>query len=168
MKKTTLSSLLLITAMILSQPLYAAEQPLSVSIQRLSLESALKIAQAAITACRAKGIQIAAVVVDRSGDPQIILRDTLAVTLTLEASRQKAYTAVSFNAATSSLSDNFKHPFSVAKVDDLIMSAGGLPISAGGKLYGAIGVSGAPSGTTDEECAQAGIDSIIDDLEMAD
>ncbi|MGB5405433.1 MAG: heme-binding protein, partial [Thiogranum sp.] len=30
----------------------------------------------------------------------------------------------------------------------------------------AVGVSGAPSGKTDEECAQAGIDEVIDDLEM--
>jgi uncharacterized protein GlcG (DUF336 family) len=46
------------------------------------------------------------------------------------------------------------------------MSAGGLPIQAGGQLLGAVGVSGAPSGKTDEECAQAGMDTIIDDLEM--
>ena len=44
--------------------------------------------------------------------------------------------------------------------------AGGLPIQAGGRLYGGIGVSGAPDGKTDEACAQAGIDAVIDDLEM--
>jgi uncharacterized protein GlcG (DUF336 family) len=30
-----------------------------------------------------------------------------------------------------------------------------------------VGVSGAPSGETDEECAQAGLDAVMDDLEMA-
>jgi len=49
----------------------------------------------------------------------------------------------------------------------LIMSAGGVPIQVGGALVGAVGVSGAPSGETDEECAQAGIDAVLDDLEMA-
>jgi uncharacterized protein GlcG (DUF336 family) len=34
-------------------------------------------------------------------------------------------------------------------------------------LLGAVGVSGAPSGETDEACAQAGIDRVQDDLEMA-
>jgi uncharacterized protein GlcG (DUF336 family) len=46
------------------------------------------------------------------------------------------------------------------------MSAGGLPIQAGGQLLGGVGVSGAPSGKTDEQCAQAGIDLVLDDLEM--
>ena len=47
------------------------------------------------------------------------------------------------------------------------MAAGGLPIEVGGALVGAVGVSGAPSGVTDEECAQAGVDAVLDDLEMA-
>ncbi|MFM1892131.1 MAG: hypothetical protein RLZ44_1208, partial [Pseudomonadota bacterium] len=37
----------------------------------------------------------------------------------------------------------------------------------GGALVGAVGVSGAPSGETDEECALAGIAAVQDDLEMA-
>ena len=49
-----------------------------------------------------------------------------------------------------------------------MMSAGGVPINAGGSILGAIGVSGAPSGEVDEACAQAGIDAISDDLEMAE
>ena len=48
------------------------------------------------------------------------------------------------------------------------MSAGGLPIQVGGSLLGGVGVSGAPSGETDEMCAQAGINAVQDDLEMAD
>ena len=47
------------------------------------------------------------------------------------------------------------------------MSQGGLVIQAAGVTFGAIGVSGAPSGATDEECAQAGVDAVQDDLEMA-
>ena len=43
---------------------------------------------------------------------------------------------------------------------------GGLPIKAAGLMLGAVGVSGAPSGKIDEECAQAGIAAVIDDLEM--
>lgn len=46
------------------------------------------------------------------------------------------------------------------------MSAGGVPIQAGGQLLGGVGVSGAPAGETDEERAQAGVDAVIDDLEM--
>jgi uncharacterized protein GlcG (DUF336 family) len=49
----------------------------------------------------------------------------------------------------------------------LVLSAGGLPIAAGGILYGGVGVSGAPTGKEDEECAQAGVDAIVGDLEMS-
>ena len=49
----------------------------------------------------------------------------------------------------------------------IIMSAGGVPIQVGGSLVGAVGVSGAPSGETDEQCAQAGVDAVLDDLEMS-
>jgi uncharacterized protein GlcG (DUF336 family) len=144
-----------------------ADEMLSVSVKRLTVESALKIAQATLQHCREQGIQIGVTVVDRGGHPQVVLRDTVAPDLTLTISRQKAYTALSFMAATSTLEDRFKSPFAVGKVDGLVMSAGGVPIEAGGILYGAVGVSGAPEGTTDEECALAGIEAIKADLEMS-
>lgn len=145
---------------------WAAEQPLTVSVQRLSMETALKIAQGAIAACRAAGIQIGVTVVDRGGNPQVVLRDVLAPDLTLTVSRQKAYTAMSFNAKLSTLENRFTTPFSVGKVEGLLFSAGGVPIAAGGILYGAVGVSGAPSGEQDERCAQAGVDAVLEDLEL--
>ena len=57
---------------------------------------------------------------------------------------------------------------SLANVPGLMMGAGGVLIEAGGTIYGAVGVSGAPSGETDEACAKAGVAAVIDDLEMAD
>lgn len=149
-------------------PAAAEDEALAVSIKRLTMESALKVAQAGIEACRKKGIQIGITVVDRGGHPQVVLRDVLAPDLTLTVSHYKAYTAVSFTAATSALTDRFKdNPFSPGKAPKITTSAGGLPIEAGGVLYGGVGVSGAPDGKVDEECAQAGIDAIQGDLEMA-
>ncbi len=140
--------------------------PMMVNIKRLSLESALTMAQAAIAQCRKEGVQIAVTIVDRGGHPQVILRDVLAMDLTLTVSRQKAYTAMSFNTATGELENRFTTPYSVPKVEGVIIARGGLPINAGGTILGGIGVSGAPSGETDEKCARAGIDAIKDDLEM--
>jgi uncharacterized protein GlcG (DUF336 family) len=148
-------------------PVWAEDQPLTVDIKRLSLETALRVAQATIQRCRQEGVQIAATVVDRGGHTQVALRDVLAPDLTLTVSRQKAYTAMAFNTPTSDLAGRFTDPFSVPKIDGLVTSAGGVPIQAAGTLFGAVGVSGAPSGETDELCAQAGVDAIIDDLEMA-
>jgi len=163
----SLSALLIL--LISSTPLSVLaddDAPMTHNIKRLSMESALKIAQATIVACRKEGVQISVTVVDRGGHPQVVLRDVLAMDLTLRISQQKAYTAMSFNAATSTLENRFTAPFSVGKVQGLVMSAGGVPIQAGGTILGGVGVSGAPSGVTDERCAQAGVDAVRDDLEM--
>lgn len=143
------------------------DQPVMVSLKRLSMETALRIAQAAIKQCRAEGVQIAVTVVDRGGHPQIMLRDVLAMDITVPISRKKAHTALAFNSATSALEGRFTSPHSVAKLDSLVISAGGVPIQAGGQIVGGVGVSGAPSGETDEKCAQAGVDAVSADLEMA-
>lgn len=143
------------------------DQPVMVNIKRLSMETALRIAEAAIKQCRAEGVQIAVTVVDRGGHPQVVLRDVLAMDITVPISRMKAHTALAFNSATSSLEGRFTSPHSVAKLDSLVISAGGVPVQAGGQILGGVGVSGAPSGETDEKCAQAGVDAVSADLEMA-
>lgn len=143
-----------------------AEESMTVSLKRLKMETALRIAQAAIKQCRKEGVQIAVTVVDRSGHTQVVLRDVLAMDITLPISKQKAHTAMAFNAALSTMEDRFTKPFQVAKIDGLVISAGGIPINIGGSILGGIGVSGAPSGVTDEKCANAGLDAVREDLEM--
>jgi uncharacterized protein GlcG (DUF336 family) len=154
-------------AAMLSFPAIAAETPVIVKIPRLTVEASGKIAHAAMDACRKQGIQIGVTVVDRSGDAMVMMRDTLAPRVTLEISRQKAYTAVNFNAATSSMENRFSQPFSVGKVDGLVFSAGGVPIEAAGNIVGAVGISGAATGEQDEACARAGIEAIQFELETA-
>jgi uncharacterized protein GlcG (DUF336 family) len=141
-------------------------QPLTVDIKRLSFDTALRIGQAAIEKCRKEGVQITVTVVDRGGHAQVVLRDTLAMDLSIPISKKKAYTAMSFNSPTSALTDRFPGSYSVPKIDDLIISAGGVPINIGGNIMGGIGVSGAPSGVTDEACAAAGLAAVKEDLEM--
>ncbi|MDJ0807757.1 MAG: heme-binding protein [Gammaproteobacteria bacterium] len=165
--KRTLTCLPLLTGLIFSQgsAVAAEDAEPTVSLKRLSMETALTIAQGAIAACRKQGIQIGVTVVDRDGTAQVTLRDTIAAPITLSISRQKAFTAVNFNASTSQLGSRADTP--IGRLDGLVMSAGGLPVQAAGQLLGGVGVSGAPSGKTDEACAQAGIDLVLDDLEMA-
>lgn len=147
-------------------PAIANDEPMTVPIKRLTLETALRIAQAAIAECREEGVQIAVTVVDRGGHAQVVLRDVLAMDITLPVSKQKAHTAMAFNQPLSQLRDVFTRPYEVAKLDGLILSAGGIPINIGGSILGGIGVSGAPSGELDEQCAVAGLDAVRDDLEM--
>jgi uncharacterized protein GlcG (DUF336 family) len=142
-----------------------ADDPMMVSVKRLSLQTAQRIAQATIDACREKGIQIGVTVVDRDGVVQVQLRDTIASPITVPISFKKAYTAVNFNADTSALGERADTP--IGRLDFLVMSAGGVTVQVGGALVGGVGVSGAPAGETDEECAKAGVAAVQDDLEMA-
>lgn len=141
------------------------DEALTVDIKRMTLQTALSMAQSAVDKCAELGIQIGVTVVDRDGVVQVTLRDTIAAPLTARISRAKAYTAVNFNTPTAELAGRADTP--VGRVDGLIMSAGGLPLEVGGSLIGGIGVSGAPSGETDDVCAQAGIDAVRDEIEMA-
>ena len=156
-------------AALLAFPAIAAEAPGIVKIPRLTVEAVGKIAHAALDACRKDGIQIGVTVVDRSGDAMAVLRDTLAPRITLEISRQKANTAVNFNAATSIMESRLTQPFSAGKVEGLVFSAGGVPVEAAGNIIGAVGISGAATGAQDEACAcaRAGIQAIRFELETA-
>jgi len=150
----------------LALPVGAEEEAApTVSVKRLTMETAAKIARAAVDACREKGIQIGVTVVDRDGLEQVVLRDTLAPRITLSISRQKAFTAASFGVPTSQLKARADTP--IGRIDGLVMHPGGVPIQAGGHLLGAVGVSGSPQGETDEECAQAGLGAVMEDLEMS-
>lgn len=157
--------LILASLSLLGSQAYAGKDAMVHHIKHLTLDAAIKVAQTAISICRNKGANVAVTIIDRSGNIQIVLRETLAPPLTLEISRKKAYAAMNFSAPTSRLKG--LHDTSIGKIDSLIFSAGGIPISAGGTILGGIGVSGAPSGKLDEECANAGFMAIKDDLEMS-
>ena len=146
-------------------PLHA-EEPMTISTKRMTLTTATKIAQAAIAECQKEGVQVAVTVVDRWGHPQVVLRDVLAMDITLTISKQKAHTAMAFNTALSQMEGRFKGSYQVPKIEGLIMSAGGVPINIGGTILGGVGVSGAPSGTVDEKCAKAGVEAVRSDLEL--
>lgn len=163
------SATLIVLVLSLAMPAAAqttGQQPVLVSIKRMSLDTALKAARAAIEACRKQGVQVAVTVIDRGGDAQVVLRDVFAPDLTLKVSQAKAYAAMSFVTPTSQLEGRFSTPFGPPAVGGVVIGAGGLPIRAGGELVGGIGVGGAPSGQTDERCAQAGYDAISEELEL--
>src|SRR5512146_3068841 len=67
--------------------------------------AALLAAQAALKQCRALGYQVAVALVDRSGTPQVVLRDRFAGPHTVRTAIGKAWTAASFRTDTSELVD---------------------------------------------------------------
>jgi uncharacterized protein GlcG (DUF336 family) len=139
-----------------------------ISVQRMSMELARDVAQASVEACREQGYQVTAVVVDRSGDVQAVLRDVLAPRFTYQIARDKA-NAVILSGVKSS---DFRHNrddirMEMNHVDGILVLEGGVPIEAAGSLLGAVGVSGAPGGDRDEVCALKGIEAVQERLDFA-
>lgn len=158
-------------ALVLSTPLslQAAEGESLVTFKVMSPDLAIELAQATLEACREKDFQVAVAVVDRFGIVQVILRDQLAGAHTPETARRKAWTAVSFRTDTLSLGESTKagnEASGIRFVTDVLMAGGGTPVMAGGSLVGGVGVSGAPSGESDDECANEGIEQVSDQLDF--
>lgn len=128
---------------------------------------ALEAAAAAVEACRADGYLVTAAVVDNAGHVKVALRADGAGPHTLDSARRKAYTALSTRQPTSALVEVVvKHEAarSLGDIDDFLILGGGMPIAAGDRVVGAIGVGGAPGGHLDDACAEAGIAAIRDKL----
>ena len=146
----------------------AAAQDPFVESRSLAPEIAERMAAAARQACRDRGYQVGVTVVDRAGVPQVFLGDRYAGLHVFDTSRRKAWTAVSFRMATSDLAQATQpggEAFGIRQLDAPLALGGGLPVQAGdGTLVAGIGVSGAPSPSEDEICAQAGVDEIAMDI----
>ncbi|WP_249780811.1 heme-binding protein [Bradyrhizobium sp. dw_78] len=146
-----------------------ADNDAIVTYKSLSPEIALAAAQAALQQCRDNGYQVAVAVVDRFGQPQVMLRDRFAGPPAPDTATRKAYTALSFRTNTSDLEKSIqsgKTDPGLARLPHVAVLAGGLIIEAGGTLLGGIGVSGAPGGDKDEVCAKAGLDAIRDRIDF--
>lgn len=147
----------------------ASAQEALVTYKSLSPDIALEIAQGAMKKCRADGLQIAVAVLDRFGQPLVIFRDRFAGLPSSTTAVSKAYTALSFRQSTADFVkaiESRQLNRELARLPNIVMLGGGLPIETDGALVGAVGVSGAPGGDKDEACAQAGIEAVRDKLDF--
>lgn len=158
---------LLAAALIFATPLHAGEDDAFVEFKVLKPEVAIKLAVVTMNDCREKGYQVGVSVVDRFGLTQAFVKDRFAGPHVEETARRKAWTSVSFRTDTMAL-DKTTQPgtegYGIRFISTPLPLGGGVPIEANGSIVGGIGVSGAPGGHLDDECARAGIASIEDDL----
>jgi uncharacterized protein GlcG (DUF336 family) len=131
----------------------------------IPLKVAQQLATATQTACMGKGFPVTVSVLNRDGIDILLVRGDGTTGASVEVARDKAYAAAGFQSPTSGLEERAKtsNPGIIA-VEGFTVLPGGLPIKAGGELVGGIGVSGAPSGKVDEECATAGLATITSSL----
>jgi uncharacterized protein GlcG (DUF336 family) len=133
-----------------------------VAQNRITATASAAAVQAALEKCVADKLPFVTVaLVDRFGTLQALLRGDNAGGHTVEASRQKAYTAAVFGAPTSELAGRITSPGpSIADLPGTLFLAGGVPLKVDGVSVAGIGVSGAPDGKLDEACAAAGAEAV--------
>lgn len=133
-----------------------------VAQNRISVGASSQAVGAALAKCQADKLPFVTVaLVDRFGTVQAILRGDNAAEHTMEAAKQKAYTAAAFGTPTSELAKriNGTGP-SIADLPGTLFLAGGVPLKVNGVSVAGIGVGGAPDGDQDEACATAGAEAI--------
>ncbi|MBT8473992.1 MAG: heme-binding protein [Alphaproteobacteria bacterium] len=164
MKRRALAA---IAAAIFAVPATAQDDGAFVSFEVLKPEVAFEMAEAAMQYCRDNGYQVGVTVVDRFGVPQVFVRDRFAGLHVYETSFRKAWTAVSFRTNTTEL-DAATAPGEISQgIRQLSMAlplGGGLMVDGPTAMVAGIGVSGAPSPEIDDECAEAGIEAVADQI----
>ncbi len=123
----------------------------------VSLAAAKKIAAGVIAECQKNNWNVAVAVVDTHGTLMYYekMEDTQYVSADIAVGKAKA--AATYRRPTRVFADVInKGGPATATLPGVFASPGGLPIFVGGKVTGAVGVSGV-TGDQDEQCAKAGI-----------
>jgi glc operon protein GlcG len=156
--KLSLTALLLVSA--------ASAQAQTIEVKMLTLEGARTIiAGAAAEARRLDAPGGAITVVDEGGHILALERWDRTFPAASQISIGKARTAALFRKETKAFEDAInKGRTAMTALPDSVLTPlqGGVPIVVGGRVIGAVGVSGAASAQQDEELAVAGIKALTD------
>jgi glc operon protein GlcG len=126
----------------------------------IDVETARRVAAAAIAEGKRQGWTVAVAIVDPGGDLVFFERIDDTQAASSQISQDKARTAARFKRATKVLEDGLaagRH--AILGLPGAVPLEGGLPLIIDGKIVGAIGVSGVTS-QQDGVCAQAGVDHL--------
>jgi uncharacterized protein GlcG (DUF336 family) len=144
-----------------------------VNMQKLSAQLANELVGESVANCATKKYTVTAIVVDLDGVRQAMLRGDGAPIHTLDNAYYKAYTIASLGLSrkeesTKAIADRMsKSPPSgvpYTQLPNVTFAQGAIAIMAGGQTIAGLGVSGAPGGHLDEECARVALAKIKDRL----
>lgn len=124
----------------------------------ITIEAAKKIAAGTVAECQKNSWRVAVAVVDTHGYLVYFekMDDTQIASVGIAQANAKA--AATYRRPTRVFADNIAKGgggAALATLPGVIGSPGGVPIVVGGKMLGAVGVSGV-TGDQDEQCAKAG------------
>jgi len=126
----------------------------------MTLELAEKVLQAAQARAKALGTPMTVTVVDEAGRLVLCARADGTGFFTPETSRGKAVAAAAFRRATAELAElaakgGFWSLVPTILQGQVLPTAGGAPVTMGGRVIGAVGCGGG-TGEQDHDCAVAG------------
>ena len=140
-----------------------------ITMQKLSAPLANELVGETVAICAQKGYAVTAVVADLDGVRQALLRGNGAPIHTLDNAFYKAYSAASLTlgrkedstkAVAERMAKNPPTTVPQTPLPNVTYAVGGVTIMVGGKAIGALGVSGAPGGQFDDDCARTAIAKI--------
>jgi uncharacterized protein GlcG (DUF336 family) len=143
----------------------ALAQPV-VNEATISADAAIQIATGALAQCRQDGQKVTVSVVDHAGREKIRLRDDGASPHSEVHAFRKAYTALTYKMNSGDYGKRAAENRAIGPqlLPNITTAAGGVPIKAGDRVIGAVGVSGTPGsaggGEHDAKCAEAGIQKV--------
>ena len=138
--------------------------------RNISVAQAMAIVDGVIESCGRNGalVTVTIAVVDRAGQPRLMLAGDTSSPHNLDLVRRKAYTARTFRRPSLEWAGRTAGDSPLAgqrQLADVIPLGGGVPIMIGDEPIGGVGVSGAVGGQpADEACAMAGVAAIADQL----
>lgn len=123
----------------------------------ITVDVAKKVASGTIAECQKNNWRMAVAIVDTHGSMVYFERIDDTQIASLKIAIKKATAAATFRRPTRAFADAVaKGGPAIMTLPGMIASPGGVPIVSGGKIIGAVGVSGG-TGDQDEQCAKAGI-----------
>jgi len=123
----------------------------------INTASAKKVAAGVIAECQKNNWNVAVAIVDIYGSLVYFERMEDTQTASMDIAIMKAKVAATYRRTTRVFADAInKGSPSSATLPGVVGSPGGVPIFVGGKIVGAVGVSGV-TGDQDEQCAKAGL-----------
>ena len=123
----------------------------------VNADQAKKIATRVVAECAANKWNVAVAVVDTGGHLVYFERIDNTQVASLDIAIMKARAAANYRRPTRAFLDAVTQGGpAVMTLPGIVASPGGVPIMAGGKVTGAVGVSGV-LGDQDEQCAKAGL-----------
>jgi uncharacterized protein GlcG (DUF336 family) len=123
----------------------------------VTIDQAKKIAAGIVAECKANKWNVAVAVVDTGGHLVYFERIDNTQTASMDIAIMKAKAAATYRRPTRAFADAIaKGGPAIMTLPGVVASPGGNPIMVGGKVIGAIGVSGV-TGDQDEQCAKAGL-----------